>query len=128
MMADTVKDGAITSAKIASGVAITGTFTGSGAGLTNIPASAVVPAPPGMVLIPAGAFTMGNSVAADTDITDAVPVSVTLSAYYIAVNEVTLSQWQAVYYWATSHGYSFTNAGAGKGANHPVQTVNWYDW
>jgi formylglycine-generating enzyme required for sulfatase activity len=43
------------------------------------------------------------------------------------VNEVTLSQWQSVYYWATSNGYTFTNAGVGKGANHPVQTVSWYD-
>ncbi|MCX6878421.1 MAG: SUMF1/EgtB/PvdO family nonheme iron enzyme [Verrucomicrobia bacterium] len=152
MMADNVKDGAITGAKLAagavgavhitagavggtqlapdltaSGTLTAGTFQGSGAGLTGIPASAVVPAPPGMVLIPAGTFTMGNSVAADTDITDAVPVSVTLSAYYLAVNEVTLSQWQAVYYWATSNGYTFTNAGAGKGANHPVHSVNWYD-
>jgi len=93
----------------------------------TIPASAVVTAPPGMVLIPAGAFTMGNTVAADTDITDAAPVSTTLSAFYIAINEVTLSQWQAVYYWATSNGYSFSNPGAGKSANHPVHSVNWYD-
>jgi formylglycine-generating enzyme required for sulfatase activity len=84
-------------------------------------------ASPGMVLIPAGAFTMGNSVAADTDITNATPVSTTVSAFYMDVNEVTLSQWQSVYYWATGNGYAFTNPGAGKGANHPVQTVNWYD-
>ncbi|MCF7733004.1 MAG: SUMF1/EgtB/PvdO family nonheme iron enzyme [Akkermansiaceae bacterium] len=69
-------------------------FTGDGAGLTGV-AAASLAIPAGMVLIPAGAFTMGNSVAADTDITDAAPVSVTLSAYYLAVNEVTLSQWQA---------------------------------
>jgi sulfatase modifying factor 1 len=33
----------------------------------------------------------------------------------------------ALYYWATNHGYGFVNKGAGKGANHPVQTVDWYD-
>jgi formylglycine-generating enzyme required for sulfatase activity len=104
-------------------------FSGSGAGLTNIPASAVVTALPAMALIPAGAFTMGNSVAADTDgfITDAARASTTVSAFYIDVNEVTLSLWQSVYYWATSQGYGFKNAGAGKAANHPVETVDWYD-
>ena len=83
--------------------------------------------PPGMVLIPAGAFTMGNSIAADTDITDAATNTVTVSAFYMDVNLVTLSQWQSVYYWATNHGYGFVNAGAGKAANNPVQTVDWYD-
>jgi formylglycine-generating enzyme required for sulfatase activity len=42
-------------------------------------------------------------------------------------NLVSYSQWQSVYSWATSHGYGFVNAGAGKAANHPVQTVDWYD-
>jgi formylglycine-generating enzyme required for sulfatase activity len=104
-----------------------GTFNGDGSALSNIPAAAVVAAPPGMVLIPAGAFTMGNSIAADTDITDAATVTATVSAFYMDVNLVTLSQWQSVYYWATNQGYGFVNAGAGKAANHPVQTVNWYD-
>jgi formylglycine-generating enzyme required for sulfatase activity len=102
-------------------------FSGDGAGLSNIPASAVITAPPGMVLIPAGTFTMGNSVAADTDITDAAPVSTTLSAFYMDVNEVTLSQWQAVQQWGTLvGGYTDLPAGSGKGAAHPVQKVTWY--
>ena len=88
----------------------------------TIPASQVVSPPPGMAL-----FTMGNSVAADTDITNAAPVSTTVSAFYMDVTEVTLSQWQAVYFWATSNGYTGLAAGSGKGANHPVQTVTWYD-
>ncbi len=83
--------------------------------------------PPGMVLIPAGAFTMGNTVAADTDITDAAPVNTTVSACYMDVNEVSLSQWQSVYYWAKDNGYTDLPEGSGKGPNHPVQTVNWYD-
>ena len=37
-----------------------------------------------------------------------------------------MSQWQSVYYWASSNGYTFA-AGAGKGPNLPVQTVIWYD-
>jgi formylglycine-generating enzyme required for sulfatase activity len=90
----------------------------------TIPASQVATPPPGMVLIPAGAFTMGDNL---DGLGDATPtVSTTVSAFYMDVNEVTLSQWQSVYYWATSNGYTFA-AGAGKGPNHPVQTVNWYD-
>ena len=140
--AGNIASGTITGTMIAPNVAISASsitstnFSGDGAGLTNIntssligsiPASKIVTAPPGMVLIPAGTFTMGNTVAADTDITNATPVSATVSAFYMDVNEVTLSQWQSVYYWATSNGYNFTNAGAGKGPNHPVQTVDWYD-
>jgi formylglycine-generating enzyme required for sulfatase activity len=42
-------------------------------------------------------------------------------------NLVSYSQWQPVFSYATSQGYGFDNSGAGKAANHPVQTVNWYD-
>ena len=80
---------------------------------------------PNMVLIPAGSFTMGNSIP-DADIPDAVPVSANVSAFYMDVHEVSLSQWQSVYTWATNVGYSLA-AGAGKGPDHPVHTVNWYD-
>ena len=100
-------------------------FVGDGSGLTNIPASAVATAPPGMALIPAGAFTMGRT-SGDTD-SDAVPAATTVSAFYMDVNEVTLSQWQAVYYWAKDNGYTDLPAGTGKGPNHPVQTVTWHD-
>ena len=80
--------------------------------------------PPGMVLIPAGSFTMGDTL---DGLGDAVPISTTVSAFYLDVNEVTWSQWQSVYYWATNRGYGFVYAGAGKAANHPVQFVDWYD-
>ena len=110
-----------------SGVTLSGTFTGNGAALTNIPVSAVVAAPPGMVLIPAGPFLMGNSIAVDTDITDAATVTANVSAFYMDVNLVTLSQWQSVYFWATNLGYGFANSGAGKAANDPVLWLDWYD-
>jgi formylglycine-generating enzyme required for sulfatase activity len=82
--------------------------------------------PAGMALIPAGAFTMGNSIG-DSDITDANPISVTVSAFYMDTNLVSYSQWQTVYNWATNHGYVFFYAGLGKAANHPVYAVSWYD-
>jgi formylglycine-generating enzyme required for sulfatase activity len=79
----------------------------------------------GMALIPAGSFTMGDNL---DGLSDATPtVSVTVSAFYMDVNLVSYSQWQTVYNWATSHGYGFDYAGAGKAANQPVQTVDWYD-
>lgn len=80
--------------------------------------------PDGMMLIPAGTFTMGDTL---DGMTDAVPVTVNLSAFYMDTNMVTYGLWQTVYNWATSHGYSFDNAGYGKAANYPVQKLDWYD-
>ena len=92
------------------------------AGLTNT----IGPPPSGMVLIPAGSFTMGNSIG-DSDIVDANPTNVFVSAFYMETNLVSYSQWQSVYNWATSNGYSFDYAGSGKAPNHPVLTVDWHD-
>lgn len=76
---------------------------------------------------------MGNSIG-DGDITDATPISVSVSAFYLDTNLVNWSKWQSVYYWATNRGYRFfTNTvygvyqAAGKSTNHPVHTVNWFD-
>jgi formylglycine-generating enzyme required for sulfatase activity len=83
--------------------------------------------PPGMAFIPAGSFTMGNSIG-DSDITDANPTNVYVSAFYMDVNLVSYSQWQSVYNWATNTGYVFSpGAGLGRAANQPVEAVDWYD-
>ena len=58
---------------------------------------------------------------------DAPETSVYVSAFYMDANDVTYSQWQTVYNWAITHGYSFDHAGSRKAANHPVQMVGWYD-
>jgi sulfatase modifying factor 1 len=71
----------------------------------------------GMALIPAGSFTMGDTLDGETD---AVPVSVTLLEFYMDTNLVS-------YNWATNNGFDFVHAGAGKTADNPVQTVDWYD-
>jgi formylglycine-generating enzyme required for sulfatase activity len=102
-------------------------------------ASGPVPpaAPDGMVLIPAGTFTMGSVVASiagadqSDGLTDATPHAVTLSAFYLAKTETTYTDWIAVRTWALDPArglgvYDF-EAGAGKGDTHPVQTVSWYD-
>ena len=81
--------------------------------------------PSGMALIPAGSFTMGDNLDGDTY---AQPVHrVYVSAFYMDKYDVTYALWQTVYNWAITNGYSFDYAGSGKAANHPVQTVDWYD-
>jgi formylglycine-generating enzyme required for sulfatase activity len=80
--------------------------------------------PSGMALIPAGSFTMGDTLDGESD---AIPTNVYVSAFYMDTNLVSYSKWQTVYNWATANGYGFDNAGLGKAANQPVQTVDWYD-
>jgi formylglycine-generating enzyme required for sulfatase activity len=84
--------------------------------------------PTGMVLIPAGSFTMGNGMDPGEGLATELPLhQVYVSAIYLDRYEVTYALWQSVYHWATNHGYSFNYAGLGKGTNHPVQTMEWYD-
>ena len=84
-------------------------------------------APSGMALIPAGSFTMGNCMSASEGWSDELPLhTVYVNAFFMEKNLVTKSLWDTVYQWAIGHGYSFDYAGSGKGANHPVHTINWY--
>ena len=85
----------------------------------------VPPTADGMALIPAGSFTMGDTL--DKPNGDCIPTNIYVSGFYMDTNLVTYSQWQTVYSYATNDGYGFDNAGSGKAANHPVQTVNWWD-
>ncbi len=81
--------------------------------------------PADMALIPPGSFSMGDALDGDTG---ALPVhTVYVSAFYMDRYDVTKALWDSVYQWAITNGYSFDNAGSGKAANHPVQTVSWYD-
>ena len=85
--------------------------------------------PSGMAFIPAGSFTMGDTL---DGVSDAIPTNVYVSAFYMDTNLVSYSQWQAIYNWATSNGYAFYQGNGpyvagGKAANHPVQTVDWWD-
>ena len=109
-----VADGAITAANIADG-SISGR-------LVSVPA--------GMALIPGGTFMMGNTIG-DSDITNAVPVSTTVSPFYMDVNLVTLSKWLAVAYWANANGFNLDLGTStypwARGSNFPVHnlTFNW---
>ena len=130
MAASTVADGAITSDKLASGLALGGTtsgsFSGDGSGLTNIPASAMASAESpetvfpvsGMVWIKPGKFLMGSrtdEVARDNDETQHW---VTLTqGFWMSSHEVTQAEYQNVIGINPS---SFTGD-----TNRPVETVSW---
>jgi formylglycine-generating enzyme required for sulfatase activity len=79
----------------------------------------------GMAAIPAGWFTMGDTLDGEADATP--PTNVYVSAFYMDTNLVSYGQWQTVYNCATNNGYVFNNAGYGKAANHPIEYVDWYD-
>ena len=51
--------------------------------------------PEGFSFIPAGAFTMGRT-SGDTDLPDAPPVTVTVSAFFVGKYEVTKALWDEV--------------------------------
>ncbi len=80
--------------------------------------------PPGMVLIPTGTYTMGDTLDGEPD---AKPVAVNLSAFFMDANLVSYSVWRDVYTYAIGQGYQFNNPGAAKGLNHPVISVDWFD-
>ncbi len=81
-----------------------------------------------MSLIPAGSFMMGNCMDPNEGNPDELPLhTVYVSAFYMDKYDVTLALWQQVYNWAITHGYNFDHAGSGKAANHPAQTIDWYD-
>src|ERR1019366_5203736 len=83
------------------------------------------PGPPGMALIPAGSFTMGDSLDGDTS---ALPLhTVYISAFYMDKYDVTKALWDEVYNWAITNGYSFNYGAQGKATNHPAQSLTWYD-
>jgi formylglycine-generating enzyme len=81
--------------------------------------------PSGMELIPAGTFTMGDTL--DGTAFNLPLHTVYVSAFYMDKHEVTKSLWDEVGGWNGGNGYSYENAGSGKAPDHPVQTVNWRD-
>jgi len=94
-------------------------------GVTTVQIFSLNP-PPGMVLIPAGTFAMGDNLDGSLP---AQPLHTNyISAFYMDRYETTKALWDQVYQWATNHGYSFLALVPGaKGTNDPVYSVNWYN-
>lgn len=87
-------------------------------------------APPfDMVLIPEGQFAMGAATNAGFEAgSGTLPQhTVFISGFYMDRHEVTSNLWRDVFMWATNMGYRFDNIGSGKGGDHPVHGINWYD-
>jgi len=79
-----------------------------------------------MVLIPGGSFMMGDTYS--EGFSNEQPVhGVTVSPYYMERTEVRRADWDAVYLWASTHGYTLENSGGGKGPTHPIHSVSWFD-
>ena len=83
--------------------------------------------PRGFSMIPSGMFVMGDPFKDYYDGDDWYLHSVYISAFYMSQTEVSKAEWDNVYKWARSNGYTFDNGGTGKATNHPVFNVNWYD-
>ena len=81
------------------------------------------PPPPGFVLVPAGAFTMGDAM---DGLADAPTHTVSLSAFFIGQTEVTKAQWDLVRDWGSANGYTDLPVGGGQAADHPVQDIDWH--
>lgn len=84
----------------------------------------IAPTPVDMALIPAGSFTMGDSLDGNSN---ASPVTVNVSAFLMGKNEVTKALWDEVRTWGASNGYTDLAVGVGKATNHPAQTISWWD-
>lgn len=83
--------------------------------------------PEGMVFIPGGLFLMGDSFSEGASSERPVHVVVLSNSFHMWKTEVTKSEWDEVYTWATNNGYAFEHAGGGKAANQPVHTISWHD-
>jgi formylglycine-generating enzyme required for sulfatase activity len=81
--------------------------------------------PPGMALIPAGWFTMGDTLDGESD---AILTNIYVSAFFMDVNLANYNLWTNVYA-SAGHSYNFVHAGVngGTGTNYPVETVDWFD-
>lgn len=85
--------------------------------------------PPGMALIPAGSFFMGNNtnVFPEGSSIERPQHTVDVSEFYMDVHEVTKALWDSVNNYNGGNGYTYSNTGLGRATNHPVHTVNWFD-
>jgi formylglycine-generating enzyme len=82
----------------------------------------------GMVSVPAGWFTMGDSLLdLPPDLNDTIATNVYVSAFYVDTYLVSGNLWDMVRFFGMNHGFSFEHPGASKAPDQPVQSVTWYD-
>ena len=107
------------SAAVDEGMAASVSFTYKKAAAPAKPAqSAPATVPAGMVLVPAGSFTMGSPAGETGRSDNEAQHEVSVSAFYIGATEVTQAQYKAV---------MGSNPSNFKGDDLPVERVDWYD-
>lgn len=74
-----------------------------------------------------GAFVMGDSFGDQGDSNELPRRVVNVSAFYLAKKETTKAEWDDVWLWGATHGYTDLPSGSGKAANHPIVDVSWHD-
>jgi formylglycine-generating enzyme required for sulfatase activity len=100
--------------------------TGTGPSFFRVVALMQPPPPSGFVLVPEGAFDMGDTFREGDS--DERPVhSVTVAAFLMQEKETAAREWSDVLVWALANGYEFDNYGRAKGMNHPVVEISWFD-
>ena len=84
--------------------------------------------PKGMVIIPGGTNTGINFTDPGESYNTDYPsnYNLTVDTFYMDRYEVPFALWNEVKEWGNTNGYDFTDAGEGKGPNHPVQRITWY--
>ena len=86
------------------------------------------PEPTGMSFLVTTRYQMGNCMDTNEGNADELPLhEVYVTPFFMDQVEVSKTLWDDVYGWATNHGYGFANVGFGKGADYPIESVNWYD-
>ena len=82
-----------------------------------------------MAYIPGGTFSMGeNGTNAHENWYYCSPAhAVTVDSFWMAQTEVSWTEWETIYNWATNNGYEFDNAGTNSAPDHPVCNINWFD-
>lgn len=83
-----------------------------------------------MVQIPGGTVSGTNPLAAGESYNSTYPesYSLTVTTFYMDASEVTKTEWDEVATWASTNDYDITTSSAsGKGGNHPVYNVTWYE-
>ncbi len=117
-----------------SAVAIGATYSACGAMASSAmflsdraPERLCSPIPTDLVLIPSGWFKMGRTNSDLDKNEDAPPISVNVSEFHMGKCAVTRALWDEVWNWGLSNGYTDLCEAAGKAADHPVQSVTWWD-
>ncbi|HPA21216.1 MAG TPA: SUMF1/EgtB/PvdO family nonheme iron enzyme [Verrucomicrobiae bacterium] len=88
--------------------------------------TACEPAPEGFGLIPPRVFQMGDGFS-EGGVGELPVHAACVGGFCMGATEVTKAQWDEVRAWGSTNGYTDLPEGGGKGPEHPVHTLSWYE-